>query len=255
MTDERDTQVSRRYRELGAEEPPRALDDAILSAARQATDKPHAPLVTPVGRHRWYYGVAAAAVVVLAVAVTLHVERQQPDEFPALPAPSAPPAEVKAPAPAEPPAEPKAAPAAAKPKPRASPAPQPRAAAPAPASEPAPAPTPAPQSSAPASAPELAAGRAADAMSERRERAEAAAEAPTMAKSRAAAPPAASAQRAPAPAAVQRPAETPEQVLERIAELRRQEKHEEADRALEEFRKRYPDYKIPGAMLDKVERR
>lgn len=63
-------------------------------------------------------------------------------------------------------------------------------------------------------------------------------------------------QRAPASRPMERAAvETPEQQLERIAELRREERHEEADKALEEFRKRYPDYKISGPMLDRVERR
>jgi hypothetical protein len=50
-------------------------------------------------------------------------------------------------------------------------------------------------------------------------------------------------------------AESPERMLERIAELRRQGRHEEADQALKEFRKRYPDYKIPEAVLQKVEKR
>ena len=48
---------------------------------------------------------------------------------------------------------------------------------------------------------------------------------------------------------------TPEKELERIAELRKQGKHDEADKALAEFRKRYPDFKIPAAMLERVERR
>ena len=50
-------------------------------------------------------------------------------------------------------------------------------------------------------------------------------------------------------------AETPEKQLERIAELRRQGKHEEADKALAEFRKRFPDYRISQPMLERVERR
>jgi TolA-binding protein len=50
-------------------------------------------------------------------------------------------------------------------------------------------------------------------------------------------------------------APTPERELERIAALRKAGKHDEADKALAEFRKRYPDYKIPEAMLEKVERR
>ena len=49
--------------------------------------------------------------------------------------------------------------------------------------------------------------------------------------------------------------ETPEKWLERIAELRRAGRHDEADRALAEFRQRHPGYRIPEAMLEKVERR
>src|SRR5207248_3093334 len=37
------------------------------------------PLVAPAGRHRWYYSLAATAVLVFAVALTMHIERQQPD--------------------------------------------------------------------------------------------------------------------------------------------------------------------------------
>jgi hypothetical protein len=51
------------------------------------------------------------------------------------------------------------------------------------------------------------------------------------------------------------PVEPPERWLERIAELRKQGMHDEADKALEEFRKRYPDYRIPESMLEKVEKR
>src|SRR4030095_522128 len=79
MAEELDPKVSRRYRELGAEEPPRELDQAILAAAHRAADRPHAPLVTPAGRHRWYFAFGAAAILVLAVAVTVQVERQRPD--------------------------------------------------------------------------------------------------------------------------------------------------------------------------------
>jgi len=49
-------------------------------------------------------------------------------------------------------------------------------------------------------------------------------------------------------------ADSPEAALERIAELRRQGRHDEADKALAEFRRRYPDYRIAEEMLKKVER-
>ncbi|HZO04210.1 MAG TPA: hypothetical protein VFB93_23740, partial [Burkholderiales bacterium] len=48
---------------------------------------------------------------------------------------------------------------------------------------------------------------------------------------------------------------SPEQWLQGIAELRAQGRHDEADRELAEFRKRYPDYRIPETMLEKVEKR
>jgi len=48
---------------------------------------------------------------------------------------------------------------------------------------------------------------------------------------------------------------SPERLLERIAELRREGRHSEADQLLAEFRQRYPDYRISEEMLKKVERR
>ena len=48
--------------------------------------------------------------------------------------------------------------------------------------------------------------------------------------------------------------EAPERILQRIAELRRQGKQDEADKALAECRRRYPDYRIAEEMLKKVER-
>jgi len=233
MADERDPKVSRRYGELGAEEPPRALDQSILAAARRAVDQPHAPLVAPAGRHRWYFPLAAAAILVLAVAVTVQVERQQPDPEAVQ---TAPPAAPAAPMPVQeaapkPPPKPVARPKAESPRVFA-PDPVPRAKV----EERVPAPPPA-------------------AVLERRESAGAAADA---AASRAAAPsapaaakPAAAPMRS-APAQAARMAETPERELERIAELRRQERHAEADKALAEFRKRYPDYRISDAMLEKI---
>ena len=66
MADERDPLVTRRYRDLGSEEPPAALDQRILARARGRSG------------FRWYGPLAAAAAIVLAVAVTVHVEREQP---------------------------------------------------------------------------------------------------------------------------------------------------------------------------------
>ena len=48
--------------------------------------------------------------------------------------------------------------------------------------------------------------------------------------------------------------ETPEQWLQRIARLRQRGMDEEADKALAEFRKRYPDYQMSAQMRVKVEK-
>lgn len=48
--------------------------------------------------------------------------------------------------------------------------------------------------------------------------------------------------------------ETPEQSLERIANLRARGLHEQADRALSEFRRAYPNHRISEEWLRKVER-
>ena len=43
--------------------------------------------------------------------------------------------------------------------------------------------------------------------------------------------------------------------LERIARLRAEGRHAEADKALEEFRRKYPDFRIPEAMWERVKPR
>ena len=71
MAEERDAKVSQHYRGLQAFEPPPELDQTIVAASRRVVSSP--------GRHRWYYSLAAAAVLVFAVALTLHIERERPD--------------------------------------------------------------------------------------------------------------------------------------------------------------------------------
>jgi hypothetical protein len=193
--DERE--VSRLYRQLPREEPSAELDAAIRAEARSAVEVHPAPLVPPTGRRQWYFPVAAAAVIVLAVAVTWHVEQEQPDP-------------VVAPVPAAPPAQ----------APKKEEVPGPRR----------------------------------ELTRERMARNDSASEA------KPATPPAAASGILSAPQAETRAkalakVESPEAELERIAELRRQGQHEEADKALAEFRKRHPDFRIPEEMLRKVERR
>jgi hypothetical protein len=261
MADERDPKVTQRYRELPGEEPSRELDQHILAAAHRATGHSHAPLVTPAGRHRWYFSLGAAAVLVFAVAITLHLERQQPD-LEAVSAPPAPEAPMRdaanqeakkpeAPAPKRSPAA-KAAPAEAPPPQTSSPADAVGAAS-------------APRASAPASRVDAEEAAARERMARvleadrAREPARQDAEAKNSAEARARSP--AAARSAPAPAAgqlgtvtAQRFADTPDGELERIARLRRQGRDDDADKALAEFRKRYPDYQISAEMRAKVER-
>jgi hypothetical protein len=267
MAEQPDPKVSRRYRELGDEEPPRELDQAILAAAHRAADRPHAPLIAPAGRHRWYFAFGAAAIMVLAVAITVQLDRQQLDPE-ALPAASAPAVserketfadskgEVSSKAEASsatPQAQEKARTNVQKQtvpsKPRSGPA---RDAAPL------------------QEKPQAAEVARADRLEAQRQQPPAEMQnvppaAPaTPARTLGAAP--AAGQAASSPEARARPQPKagvvasiapplgPEQLLERIAELRQQGKHEEADKALAEFRQRYPEYRISDEMLKKVER-
>ena len=224
MSDEQ--KISQRYRELPREEPPRALDDAILAASRRAAETRPAPLVVPSGRQRWYFPLAAAAIIVLAVAVTVHVERERPD------------AEVVVQA--EPAAKAPAEERAAKLKDQFVPDPKP----------------------APARAQRDAAG-----VTEMRARESTRADEgeKRMARRSESAP--ARLQAVPAPAAgslapeVAQPSalakfagHSPEQWLQGIADLKRQGRHDEAEKSLAEFRKRYPGYRIPEAILQKFEK-
>jgi len=218
MTDD-DAKVSARYRELAREEPPRHVDDAILAAARRATASRPAPLVAPSGRRRWYVPVAAAAIIVLAVAVTVHVERQQPDF------------EV---------AEQQAAPVQT---PVTEPAPKRDSSAPAElqksqtsSSQPA---APAPKSAEP-----LAGLRE----SQRSDTAPSAAQARPEAR-------AMRSERGAEQKSIGLAAASPEQWLQGIVDLKRQGRDEEAEKQLGDFRKRYPDYRIPEAIAEKFEKR
>ena len=261
MNDE--AKISQRYRELEAQEPPRALDDAILAAARRkAGARPGFP-----GRaapRRWYAPLAATAVLVLAVAVTLNMQREQPgNEFAPPQAVSPPDADKKAvketaneiviPAvveevkiPRRKSAEQPVPAVAAAPTIPAAPEPKPFAADQAAAS-------PSVRADESRGAASSVTGTLARQAEERTSR-DAAARVPQPGPVQALAKRAERAEAQAAPQA-QKEADTPERELERIAGLRAQGRHDEADSALADFRKRYPDYRIPDPMRERVERR
>ena len=251
MSDER--KISERYRSLSREEPPRHLDEAILAAARRAANTRPAPLVVPSGRQRWYFPLAAAAIIVLAVAVTMHVEREQPDPETA--------DEDKALRYEAPPEAPKPAqPRVFAPDPKPAPSQERKRQAPAESRELGARRETAPLTDLQKAAPPAAAPAApqSDAMDRATEssRADQETKVQSAARARQAAP------AAPAPPAgalsgaiANYQTLPPEQVLQGIADLRRQGRHEEADKALAEFRERYPDYKISEEIRAKVERR
>ena len=229
-----DPKISQRYRELSREEPSHEIDAAILAAARRAAEARPAPLVVPSGRRRWYFPLAAAAIIVLAVAVTVHVEREQPDPEAVV---SSSPLEQAAPAQA--PAEP---PRAFTPDPKPAPSQELRAKrdAEAPVELQKAQKAPAAAAVPPVAAPESPSRQ--DAVSGMRE------SAPSKAAPRARA-------ETTVGAAANFAAASPEQWLQGIDDLKRQGRHEEAERQLAEFRKRYPNYRIPEAITEKFEKR
>lgn len=233
MSDElRDERLSRLYRESDRIEPPPALDAAILAAAREAV-KPAPP------RRSWWQAwtlpMGVAATVVLTVTLTLMVQQEQER-----PMSEAPPTQgAPATAPQEKPDA--AADLAVKP---AAPRKAKQEAVKREAERPAVAPAPAPEAAAPAGA---VAPRAPMA-----ESAESVAPARPAAVMRQQAAPAADAVESRAKSAPLRKeavgaalARAPEQWLEDIRQLKQQGKEKEAAEALAEFRKAYPDYKLP----------
>ena len=285
---DRDEELSRRYRELAREEPPRALDDAILAASRREVESHPAPLVAPTGRRRWVVPVAAAAVIVLSAVVTLHVQQESPDAELSAPQIATAPQARKDDAPAAaPPAQMREEKVASQPKEtQAPPAPaeavkqQPerrqRQAAPAPAPKPAvPSQPPVGESASALArsepkaaaesgrfsqdpAPVAAAPSPPAAATQMRPAAPAAQPAPRAADSAAGSGPAASAESRALGGLrdnkmlAKIEAEPPERILERIAALRREGRTKEADDLYAEFKRRFPDYRIPDAMREQV---
>lgn len=277
---EPDDRLDRAYRSLAREEPPASLDAQILAAARRAVARPSLA-------RRWGVAVSMAALLVLAVGVVLEMQYEEPGIET-----SAPKAPVSVPAENSPRQEPasgsiqSAAPAAS-PEVRAQPESKPALAVPlkpaekkakreAPATHEAPAMREAPQAFPAAPAPVQSQGnlvqqapRAQSAPVPQRE-SRAAATPPGAASAPMPAAPAAAEERFAAPAASmpKRSATTggaaadrmtattsPAAELEKIAKLREAGRDAEADRALEEFRKRYPDYRIDDAMWQRVKPR
>lgn len=252
---ERDPQLSEAYRDAAHPAPSPALDATILEAARRA--------VAPPPRRRWFAWaapVATTAVLVLGLSLLFNMQREAPETLrEAAPPPPQAALDAAPPAPAAAPVD-----SAAKPAPAA----QARAPAPAEGSsvakrgmaEPvpmpvsparesvsqeasnpagaAPRPFPAEVAAVPQSAlasPPPAAAKASADLVERREAASAPARSavpaasPGMARLKAASP----------------AAEGPEPWLERIRQLVKEGRLEEARKSLEEWRRRYPDWGVP----------
>jgi hypothetical protein len=284
MTDA-DDKLSRRYREVSREEPPAHLDAAILAASRRAVG-------TGPGARKpgWMVPASIAAVLVLGIGVSLRMQLEQPGietsapaasaEYPvpaaADSAPATPVAEpnLRAPAPAPAPATPAAPPARAEPEAKRRAQAEARRETQADAKPDAPAASRAiapPVQQAPAGASAESALRKDAAPPE-----SPGAAAPSSATTSAAAAPSpsigaapqaarrakiegyaadATQERAPRPALGATANPDPVLELERIAKLRENAHHAEADRALEAFRRRHPDYRIPEAVWDRVKPR
>jgi hypothetical protein len=254
MTDS-DDKLLRRYRSLAREEPPRAMDEAILAASRRALGR-------PTLARRWAAPVSIAAVLVLAFGVTLEMQREEPGVETSVPVERAPPVPPSAPPPAT---AVLAAPPAAAERQLAAPGEKARAelrksvparakAAPAEAQDDQP-PEPAKprQIAIPPPQPKLERAAPLDA-------AKSANALPAAAPTSSSAPAAMAAPRAqgemydaaqPTARAAVAPGE-PERELERIARLRDEGRREEADKALDEFRRKHPDFRIPEAMWERV---
>ena len=256
------------YRALPREEPRASIDAAILAASRRALAKPSAS-------RRWATPVSIAAVLVLAFGVTVHMREEKPGiESPevytapaAAPPPAVAPPPVAAPEAPVPPAKvEKKAKIQAKPDAAGSRSIEVRErslrdeAAPAPA---APAPAPAPERkdlAAQAAPAESRLAKEADQNRAAAKTATVAAPPQAVARMKLDAPAAAPAPVARAPASfasadAQAPVDEPTRELEAIAKLRAEGRHEEADKALAEFRRKRPDYRIAEAMWERVKPR
>lgn len=275
MSDPRDP-VTDRYRELARDEPPPHLDASILAASRRAVGAGPARIDRPASLKRWAGPVSIAAVLVLGIGVALRMQVEQPGIEVAVPrleqrgaeAPSPPPATDVAAKPAPQLKAEVAAPAAEAPAPvakatrpaaserragesttvassSAAPAPQALQALPPAESFPAPAAAspPPPQAMAADTAARIAPAQVPP---------------PTQTTTTVSTPPPPLAAAAPRARAQEKreagtdAAATPEAELDRIARLREAGRGAEADRALAELQRRFPDHRIPDAMWERV---
>lgn len=233
MTDS-DDKLSRRYRELPREEPGEDLDSAILAASRRAVGAgPRAR------RSSWMVPTSIAAVLVLGIGVSLRMQMEQPGVETSVP--SSPSAEYPVPQATEP-------------------TPSPKLTAPAPEAAVAPVPKAAPRQE--RARADLAEREVAKPLAKDAAQATPAPASPPAVATTAAGAPAPRPQAAPALRAKREATAgnaiadaDPARELERIARLRESAHHEEADRALKEFQRRHPDYRIPEAMWERVKPR
>ena len=229
--------LTRAYRDLSREEPTPALDRAILAASQRALRRPSLA-------RRWAAPVSIAAMLVLAIGVTLEMQHEQPGIETSAPQGGAIPPRAVEPQPA--------------PLPQAqapvTPEPQPKLKREPVAPPPATAPRAKREAIAPpreAIAPAREASPRIEAAPERIAPATPPMQAP--AASNVARPQALRA--APAVAKELRAQSEEERELERIATLRAQGRDTEADKALQEFRRAHPDYRIPDTIWERVKPR
>lgn len=224
-----DSELSRAYKEAAGEKPPAALDAAILEEARRAVDHGGRVARGPFAR-TWLVPASLAAVLLLTVGLVTFVSRESGEAPSPAGAPrraleadrvqsQQPRSKLEAQAPAAPLAEEPALMKQQK-------APAEKKAAPAP--PPAKMRTDAPASVTPAMVP-------AESTERRRARDEVGGQGKE--DKREQRPPAAL-------TATEMRALSPEEWLKRIAQLREQGKHDEAEASLAAFKKRYPDYPI-----------
>ncbi|MBE0627249.1 MAG: hypothetical protein IH606_20815, partial [Burkholderiales bacterium] len=72
-----DPELSRLYREASSDEPPAALDAAILAAARKRAARPRSRGLSPWWR--WMAPASAIATLALGVSLALLIERERPE--------------------------------------------------------------------------------------------------------------------------------------------------------------------------------